>query len=587
LILASEALIRAAGPPGCEREVSNPALHLRRCDGEAAQMSPARAADPHAWLRLISQDVDDRCHHRTVLIAMTKIHVRNVFGRLLDLKSHRSFQAAKAGEISLCPLPLKLKPSASPSSALRRDAPASLSPSAETGGPAKVVGHPHLASATSPLSAPMPVNEAVEAQVKAFVPQMKNYLARHPGGQPAVLKPQHLLTALILQTTNQWYRAQGIRVAPSGDIPNDLDRMLHNAAQAAHAAVRRHMPEFADHLPDEYVANLWFNAKSTLRKLQDGFKGTAFEQLAPDHRFRMCIDPAVIDALNGFGIDTRDNALLGFVYDDEPSYLFNMVKAWQRSFELLDEPLGVHLIVRLNAACRAIFGPHELGNSNPRSGVSYGVSAALGMTPRGLQSLVQFVQRMRDRIPLFAVVKDLDFYQKRYDAWQRGVSSKITHELLDEPDLSSQSEVYVARPPVPPAELEAILDEWLQKFMSTAETAASKGSESLREAVRDFCQPAERLHPARDGNTRVFGILMLNHLLLRHGHPLLMLHQTNVLDGGHPDEVALAMEEGVGRVDGWRIDKPDVPAAAATSSVSMMGRTQNTSANGERLRRQP
>lgn len=84
-----------------------------------------------------------------------------------------------------------------------------------------------------------------------------------------------------------------------------------------------------------------------------------------------------------------------------------------------------------------------------------------------------------------------------------------------------------------------ILLNSLQEFISHFNNKV-KGAVSPRvklEAIIALIQQCEQLHPFSDGNCRVFCMLLLNHLLIKHGFPLAILYDPNRFDGFSREEL--------------------------------------------------
>lgn len=94
---------------------------------------------------------------------------------------------------------------------------------------------------------------------------------------------------------------------------------------------------------------------------------------------------------------------------------------------------------------------------------------------------------------------------------------------------------------------QAILRSQLNSMIAVFDAAmasASNPKEKINHIVR-FIQDAIQLHPFGDCNCRVFGMLLLNHLLLQHGFPLAIMHEVNHFGAYSRDELVVDVIKGM------------------------------------------
>jgi hypothetical protein len=91
------------------------------------------------------------------------------------------------------------------------------------------------------------------------------------------------------------------------------------------------------------------------------------------------------------------------------------------------------------------------------------------------------------------------------------------------------------------------LESEMHTLIANYQTAISKAlsAEDKLLAIISFIQTCEQLHPFIDGNCRVFCMLLLNHLLLRNGFPLVILDDPNRLDGFSTQEIMNELLQGM------------------------------------------
>lgn len=73
----------------------------------------------------------------------------------------------------------------------------------------------------------------------------------------------------------------------------------------------------------------------------------------------------------------------------------------------------------------------------------------------------------------------------------------------------------------------------------------AKSAEEKLLVIISFIQSCEQLHPFFDGNCRVFCMLLLNHLLIKNGFPLVILDDPNKLDGFSKKEIMNELIKGM------------------------------------------
>ena len=93
----------------------------------------------------------------------------------------------------------------------------------------------------------------------------------------------------------------------------------------------------------------------------------------------------------------------------------------------------------------------------------------------------------------------------------------------------------------------SLLNEELKKIINTFNRSImNKANPDLKlSAIIGFVQACEQLHPFSDANCRVFCMLLLNHLCMRHGFPPVILDDPNRFDGYSKSELMVEVIKGM------------------------------------------
>ncbi|MBF7145038.1 MULTISPECIES: hypothetical protein [Pseudomonas] len=274
-------------------------------------------------------------------------------------------------------------------------------------------------------------------------------------------------------------------------------------------------------------------------------EGTPFADIAPEHRWRMCIDPQRVAFVEQHLSQTLNHPMIPFLFDSEPAYLHGMLNGWSISMQHLDHPVDSHLVDLLYRACNPTAPDAKSGFFEPGGG--FPVKMGANLSPDGRRELLAFAQRVRKVAPHYGVVKDTQVFR---NTWPQLATSPDPEALWK--TMEPETNGTVVRSPIPQRTLTLLVDEFIQAYHTHMRDAPEQ---SVRHMV-ELCQSLERLHPYADRNCRTFGLLLLNNLLVRHGLPMTMLDDPNVLDGFSLDECVAKVEEGQARVQQWCRPKP-------------------------------
>lgn len=366
--------------------------------------------------------------------------------------------------------------------------------------------------------------------------------ASHP---PSSLTPSHKLMALVLETVHELYEKNGIDLSKHEQIPDNLDEVLKHALECALEQIQDE-PDAAYRGIRAAVQSENFQprAKETLNLLHTGFKGTPFDAIKPENRWRMCIDPLKIEQLKQAGL-SENNPLLGFMFDTESAYLHGMAKGWNKVMHGLKNAPGSSFMLDLHEECnpakpesdddsgskKTPFGSKKKSPSFHEGVSTFGLTLGDNMTREGEEELKAFIADL--------------MYEVGITLQEYGSGYKLKRGEADSKDLRN------------------LIDGWVKEYNKSMK----KTPEDVLFHVVDLCQKLERLHPFKDGNCRTFAVFLMNHLLLQAGQPMTMLDNPNLIDGFSREQVVVKVREGQQRVAGWS-NEPAHAGYAAQAGAS-------------------
>ncbi|MBF7143943.1 MULTISPECIES: Fic family protein [Pseudomonas] len=409
-----------------------------------------------------------------------------------------------------------------------------------------------------------------------------HWLTVQKGAVEGALSPPNALMLAALECTSNALRQYGTNLRSLDELPQNVHVLAKEALALAKESpfLQRCMPP--NSMAAQFIKKLDptkvdFRLDDIARLQSQGFgKGTPFDRIAPEHRWRMCIDPARLRFIDHHMSQASTNPMLPLLFDSEPSYLHGMLNAWSVSMRHLDHPLDDRFLSLLHGACESSSSTNGDG-LNEQGGV-FMVSIGPNMSPDGRDELLAFARRIRRVVPNYGVTKNPNPIAHMQHI--RQLASAPDREALwksIEPEHSGM----VIRSPIPGPTLKALIAELFQDY----QTRLRDRPEQTLENIVQLCQELERLHPFGDGNCRTFGVLLMNHLLTRHGLPLTMMDDPNVLDGYLLSECVTKVKEGQERVKQWiapvstSMPGPRVRTRLQSRLEAESSRRRDTSAN--------
>lgn len=342
---------------------------------------------------------------------------------------------------------------------------------------------------------------------------------------------QVMLSAL--QTVDQTMRRAGIGLSHHQPVPEGVETLVRDTqalALMAYNDAHRGAPITFEPL------DLQLSAIEAAQRTIDGFN-SPLANVRPEHRWRFCLDPKKIDAIERHVSNAVHNKLLQFTFEGEAGYLSGLLKGWDVSMRNLNAPLNARLLTALHQTCCGHYGV----DTTKRFPGGFGLTLGDNMTRAGRVELLAFVRQLRETFPGYAVVES----REAFVSFQRRVEKAAPGEQIPPPPEPTGDNAVLMHAALSHRRLLLQADVFLEQHQVAMSRA--ENSEQRLELIVDVCQKLERLHPFPDGNCRVICNVLLNHLLVRNGMPLTLLNDPNVLDGWSRQEVIQEVKAGWAR----------------------------------------
>lgn len=522
--------------PGNIRELKNAAERF------ALGLAPLGDDEQGASVALPDADASPRLHDDTALSLRERVRnfEHDVIVSTLERHEQVVAKAALELQISVNTLYYRIKTLGIRMAA----APATMPPPASE----EAAAPPACATARSTPGPLLP--EALRVSVKQhFTATFRQLAEAHPARSQHLIFPDHDFLGALLDALAHVPQGQAASGKESGLAERHLEASIAAVREASEEycrELRRPGDDFLQNMRNSQAADRY--AKTAERALQNfrprmGETALLWDELASSipgasvaarQLWRLCIDPLKLELMQAKGLQIDGNPYIGHLFDSEPSYLYNMSRAWLAAMRELDEALDLSLILRLHALCSGA------GGSAPASlPAASGAWAQFVMLPgetvstAGEDELAQFICATAVEPP------DAD----------------ALHFSLSEKQLSGGAEVKIfKRAEATPATLASLMARWISSYHAALATADTPSAQV--DAAIDLCQKLQRLRPFPTGNCRTFGILLLNRLLVQLGQPLTMLDNPNKLDGFSRKEILALVRQGQRRVHGWSAGTP-------------------------------
>lgn len=368
-----------------------------------------------------------------------------------------------------------------------------------------------------------------------------------------VFHTSNILMLSVLESAKQALKQSGFDVKNPGDLPENIDHILKEGIEAlwespvlAKWQINTDSALLRSKLKVESI-NLGLHDIRQLQQYHSHSK-TPFSRLKPDNHWRMCIDPIKIDYIEKYMPHARDNPLLPFILDNDPSWLHGMLSGWAVTMAKTnpDVPLNTDLIRTLFSSCMQPSSGR--GNGFSRELESFSLSNGSNMTPAGRTELAAFTKQWRQLIPNYALVSSVKEYNALLNKLE-GVPVDQREAIWSGIDISRHDTLMLIRPALKPEHMEKLVTHFLAEFQK--HIGESHNDSDKLHCIVELCQTLERLHPFADGNCRTFCILLLNNLLTRYGLPMTMVDNPNLFDGWSVSETVEKVIEGQQRVAAW------------------------------------
>lgn len=325
---------------------------------------------------------------------------------------------------------------------------------------------------------------------------------------------KHIFMAALLNSIHEMFLEKGHEITPDA-LPTELNSALNEGFDIACSVGDGLLS--AKTRKGDIGAAFATHASETLRWLYRDIAGSPISTLPAKHRMHMCVDPRTLDALDAFEEGSSHNPLIALIYDTEPGYLHGMVEGWKFLSDQRGTRVSNELIVNLHRVACSETTAAKMAGFQDKEAMRFGLVSGQNLSAEGNEELTSFANEIRNANPALA---------------EFGM-------------CEVEGEVKLHRPSVPDGTLHAITEQWINDYNNdkAASSAESDEERALRRVV-GLCQKLERLHPFIDGNCRVFGNLLLNHLLTEEGLPATILKNPNVIDGFSLNEAITEVKKG-------------------------------------------
>jgi hypothetical protein len=353
------------------------------------------------------------------------------------------------------------------------------------------------------------------------------------------LKPQlhrHAEMGAMLTALYEECSGQAIELNP---FDASLDRLLGAASKACGLYV-----------------DCFRDTSEGLKLLREGMDSTPYlSDIAPEHRPWLCIDPVVredlCNGLSGLGIDASKNPLLPLIFDNEPGYLHDMARAWQRAMTNVDQKVTGSDILGWHAAAKGLASGAQRVFKRGAQGL--GLVMGRNASDAGMQEVEDFVH------------DSLDLYG-RLDV---PILNRLSEDTLSIEPRFAGEEGLSAMPKAFAKVVDHHLDEYYRRLSDIGEGGDRMSMLRRMYLALDTAQLLERTHPLPDGNCRSFCVLLLARLLAQQKRGITMIDNPNKLDGMSRAECFQLVLEGRERVEGWRKGAAHTSGLAEITSAEL------------------
>lgn len=368
-----------------------------------------------------------------------------------------------------------------------------------------------------------------------------------------------------------------------------LDTLLHEACDEAMkiASEKYTGKAFVDTIA-RIRGNFRPQVEASLRVLHEDFeKLEATRLIAPQHRWRLFIDPDRLDRLQAAGIDTSNNELLAFLFDAEsPDYFYHLAKGFISTLEDIASPIDLTRYRQMAKDCC------QVDDVCPNT-VTYGAY----WSPAGRKWLADLIDQMRDPFQISVTVMNFQGEYVRLPHAGSDVPGEIRiHGTVGGVDQQAKTgdliETLARHGPgtrvllntartATQEQLNNIVNSILSDYHDRTEAALSAQNRETPESSNDARTPVEEdrspseestpdrngvslveagaylllslsgVHALPNGNFRAASTLLNLHLT-KFGLPLTVIHDPMTFGGSSPDEVCKMIEDGQARVRSWR-----------------------------------
>ena len=366
--------------------------------------------------------------------------------------------------------------------------------------------------------------------------------------------------------------------------------------------VKAEMPQLHDALVETDDTDFKPQVRKVLEILYESFdKLPQLAEIPAPHRWRFLIDPVQIDGLKKLGIDTQKNPLLAFVFDTEGPYSHSLAMAAKAAFSDLGEPFDLMTLrkiahggsmvpgyfapyYRVEVGFGTLFGTEGflLSHGRPPSwrrreiipgwdlvhGFPAGGTGRAGFgayfSEGGIERVAACMRRLAKDYEMtctfvyepaakaYRVTPDGAYVAKApglrplsLEDMQPVAENANVMEILGMPECGEEvrHQCFFLRELAAAKTLSKAMESVISRYHEICEAEGASPQDKLEAAV-DVYLEGETLHAFKNGNFRLWGILILNRLLAQQGLPMTTLYNPDISDGSSRKEVVHQVIEG-------------------------------------------
>lgn len=285
-----------------------------------------------------------------------------------------------------------------------------------------------------------------------------------------------------LQSVHRALRTKGISLPAHAAFPPEVETLVKHAHEQGVAMFNQRFPSEA--ITPQSI-NLRLEAIEQLHHLIDR-SASPLVDILPRHRWRMCVDPKVIDAIEQHISDARENPMLCFAFDKEPGYLGGVLEGLAVSMEHLGTPLSADFLADLHEICC------EQHTFETSTRFSSGFELELGnnMTDAGRHEVLGFMQELRRELPAYGLFDN----EQQFASFRRAFEQRASGTPLPVPAEPTGDTLLLKHAFVTHGRLLMKADDYIKAYEQAMSARPDQNEDQKLEHIVGLCQKLERLH---------------------------------------------------------------------------------------------